>query len=518
MTDTKNKTSEVYDIAIIGGGINGCGIAREAAGRGLKVFLCEKGDLGAATSWASSKLIHGGLRYLEQYDFSLVRKALKERKKLLTIAPHISYGSTFILPYEKHLRSKLLLRTGLFIYDFLAPKHLEKSKYISFNKGDTKGILKSTFTTGFSYSDGRTDDHRLVILNALDAQKMGAKIHTFNGCKKVYVEEGLWHVELENAECIQARTLINATGPWASTFLREKTAGVQSRETLRLVKGSHIVVPKIYQGAHCYIFQSADKRIIFAMPYEENFTLIGTTDVAYEGDPQKATCSASEKEYLINLCNHYFEKQLNVSDILWDFAGVRPLIEDRAEKNASTASRDYRLSVRYAEAEFDTHKNTQKASPPLLNIWGGKLTTYRTLSFQALEKLMPYLEQKQTRKRNHIHAFDSGKKMLPGAIQPWQLMAQLKADYPFLSESMIQRFARTYGTLCLQFLEEKNALIDLGTHFGADLYQAEVDYLIQYEWAKTGESILFYRTKRGLHLSASQQKELNLYVQNKVKN
>lgn len=505
----KNKNPiKIYDIAIIGAGINGCGIAREATGHGYSTFLCDKGDVGAATSASSSKLIHGGLRYLEQYDFKLVYKALKERKNLLNIAPHLSSGSTFILPYEPHLRSKILLRMGLMIYDFLSPKHLAKSKHIKLTKKAYKGILKPSFKEGFSYSDGRTDDHRLVILNALDAKQKGADIQLFNGCKNLSVENNLWKLELEDGQTIFAKTAVNATGPWASLFIQKSVKNIETREKLTLVKGSHITVPKIYEGEHCYIFQSTDNRIIFAIPYEKDFTLIGTTDVAHKGDPLSAKCTKAEKEYLVKLCNHYFEKQISEKDIVWDYAGVRPLIEDREEKTASTASRDYRLSIR--------HEGEEKTSPPLLNIWGGKLTTYRTLSQQALKKLMPYLTKGDiSQQAPSPRPFNSAKNLLPGAIDPTQFSKNLIKTYPFLTRDLATRYATTYGTLCLIFLEGKTELQDLGEHFGSTLYAAEVDYLTQEEWAKTADQIIFYRTKIGLHLTPVQIKKLQTYLAQK---
>lgn len=501
MTTSKDAET-IYDIAIIGGGINGCGIARDAAMKGYSVFLCDKGDLGGETSWASTKLIHGGLRYLETYEFSLVKKALHERQKLHKIAPHIISPMRFILPHEKHLRPKWMIRCGLFLYDFLAPKHLEKSTGVNLEKDDSGVPLKDKFKRGFSYSDCRVDDHRLVILNALSAQENGATVQPFTACKKVEVKDKLWLVTLSNKKIIKARSIINATGPWAGEFIQKAIRGVQARHALRLVKGSHIVVPKIFVHDSSYIFQNDDNRIIFAIPYENDFTLIGTTDENYKGDPSEASCVKEAEKYLCDSVNKYFKLKVLPKHIVWSFAGVRPLIEDRSEK-ASATTRDYRLSLR------------TEAGAPLLNIWGGKLTTYRTLAEESMAKIMPFLDEK-----SEPHNTTDLTPLVGGDIDDRDIEAyrqKLQKEYPWLGEKMLERLPRSYGTLCEKILGLAASEKDLGQHFGADLFQAEVDYLIENEWAKSAEAIVWYRTKLGLYLSDDEVEALEKYVQKKLK-
>ncbi len=497
----KENDNSIYDIAIIGGGINGVAVARDAALRGLKVYLCEKGDLAQGTSSVSSKLIHGGLRYLEHYDFSLVRKALKEREILHHIAPHIVSSLKFVLPHAPHLRSRLLIRLGLFLYDNLFRSRIfPRSKKVKLQRTAMGESLKPQFTHGFTYSDGWTNDVRLTVLNAISAHHNGAAIKTNTNCINAEYTNNIWQLTVQSKnddqQTIQAKTLVNAAGPWAEKLLNDLNLADYSKK-LSLVKGSHIVVPKLFEHNNAYILQTHDERIVFALPYEGSFTLIGTTDIPHNEDPALATTSAEEATYLCNVINQYFKEEITPQDIIWQFSGVRPLIDD-GDGNASKASRDFLIEAPSKDL-------------PLVNIWGGKLTTHRIAAEQVLTELKAYLP--------NIPQSKTATTPLPGGnIQRERLnnyISYLQQTNPWLPASITNRYCRSYGTLAEIFLEGKNKLADLGTHFGGGLYQAEVDYLCSHEWATTTDDILWRRTKMGLHLSLDEQASLKEYLKTK---
>ena len=495
---SRNNTSHL-DVLIVGGGINGAGIALDAAGRGLNVLLCEKGDLGGATSSSSSKLIHGGLRYLEQYEFRLVKEALAEREVLLAKAPHIMWPLRFRLPHQKHLRPAWMIRLGLFLYDSLAKRDfLPRSKRV---KTDSNSPLVSTISTCFEYSDGWVDDARLVILNAIAAQEKGAEILVRTECLEARKQDDVWLVTLRddqgNISQVTTKVLVNAAGPWAASFL-DRMVGFNNPNAMRMVKGSHLIVPKLFGSEEAYILQNKDGRIVFVIPYEDDFSLVGTTDENYTGDPSQAAISAEETQYLLDVVNSYFKVKITAKDIVHTYSGVRPLLE---EKNASAQelTRDYKVELL-----------AKKGEPALMNIFGGKITTYRMLSEHAVDKLktvFPDLANPWTEKVR-----------LPGGCftDKASLQASLAGSYSWLNQQECIRYTRQYGTLCHTFLEDKSALDDMGIHFGAGLYQAEVDYLVDYEWAKTLEDVIWRRTKLGIRLSSEQQYSLSQYIRNRT--
>ncbi len=491
--------TDSYDLLVIGGGINGVGIARDAIGRGLSVCLCEQDDLAAHTSSASTKLIHGGLRYLEQYEFALVGKALAEREVLLRLAPHIIWPLRFLLPHQPHLRPAWLIRAGLFLYDHLGRgrRTLPRSRRVSLRSHPVGQPLQSELRTGFVYSDAWVQDARLVVLNAMDAAQRGAHIHTHTRCVGAWRDTDHWYAELEDPQgrrrTVEARALVNAAGPWAVSFL-DQIASVTHTHALRLVKGSHIVVPKLFDHDHAYIFQQPDRRIVFAIPYEHDFTLIGTTDVDYQADPASPKIDTAEIVYLCDAVNRYFQQQITPADVVWHYSGVRPLLDD-AEDNAAEVTRDYELEL-------------LNDGPPLLNVFGGKLTTYRKLAEEAVDRLGGALGHKQ-------RAWTAHGAPLPGGEQrdiP-ALLETLCLSRPWLPPAMAQRLARNYGTRAAQVLGSASALEHLGEHFGADLYQAEVDYLREHEWARTAEDILWRRSKLGLRVDVPGQQRLLEYLQ-----
>ncbi len=480
-----------FDLFIIGGGINGAGIARDAAGRGLRVGLCERDDLGAHTSSASTKLIHGGLRYLENYEFRLVREALKERERLLAIAPHIIWPLRFVLPHHKGLRPAWLLRLGLFIYDRLGGRiSLPRTERVDLHTPPFGGDLKSAFAAGFAYSDCWVDDARLVVLNAVDARDHGADIRTRTECVAIDRHADHWRLTLQtkdgSQERVTARAIVNAAGPWVDE-IANKASVASNRERVRLVKGSHIVTRKLYEGAHAYIFQHADGRIIFAIPYEDDFTLIGTTDVAVSSPQDAKSVSPEEESYLCALVSEYFATPVTSDDVIWRYAGVRPLFDD-AEESASKVTRDYTLKL-----------NTEGA--PVLSIYGGKITTYRKLAEHALEKLEPHLSA--------TSGAWTGDALLPGGgfhdHSVESVIEEAKAQYPFLPAPMVRRLIRTYGTQTQNVLGDAAMINDLGRGFGADLYEAELVYLKRREFVETAEDALWRRTKLGLRLTEVQQ-------------
>ncbi|MDH4571235.1 glycerol-3-phosphate dehydrogenase [Salinicola acroporae] len=489
---------ESYDLIVIGGGINGAGIARDAVGRGLSVLLVEADDLASHTSSASTKLIHGGLRYLEQYEFKLVAKALSEREVLLKMAPHIIWPMRFVLPHQKHLRPAWMIRIGLFLYDHLGGKQtLANSHGVKFADHPAGVPLKAEFTKGFAYSDAWVQDARLVVLNCMDAAARGARIMTRTRAETAIRSADGWRVTLKTSDGetseVHARGLVNAAGPWAVRFL-DDIASQNHPYSLRLIKGSHIVVERLFDHDYAYIFQQPDGRIVFAIPYERDFTLIGTTDVEHSGAPGKVTIEPDEIAYLCEAINRYFERSIRADDVVWSYSGVRPLLDDH-EDNASEITRDYRI-------QLDT-----VGGAPLLNIFGGKLTTYRRLAEDAVDQLAPTLGQREKSWTQNGHP-------LPGGddANPQQLVASLQSRYPFVPSAMVTRLVFNYGTRALTILGNAERLADLGEHFGADLYAAEVEYLREHEWARTAEDILWRRSKLGLRLDEREQRRLADYL------
>jgi glycerol-3-phosphate dehydrogenase len=503
MTTEKN-----VDLLIIGGGVNGAGIARDAAGRGLAVMLCEQGDLAGATSSASSKLIHGGLRYLEYYQFRFVREALLEREVLLGIAPHIVWPARFILPHDKGLRPALVIEAGLFLYDWLARRNrLDRSRRLDLRTAKEGAPLKDHLTTGFAYSDCRVDDARLVVLNAVDARERGADIRTRTRCVSAKREQGMWSATLLDTRAatttiVTARALVNAAGPWAAEVL-SGVIGHDAGKRLRLVKGSHIIVPRIYEGDHSYVLQNADRRVVFVMPYEMDYSLIGTTEIAFEGDPSKARISADEIVYLCAAVSRYFRKPLDPRDVVESFSGVRPLYDDSAA-TASAATRAYVLDL-----------DAPDGSAPLLSVFGGKITTYRRLAEDAIERLAPQLKPPRAERWTATAPLPGGD-MEDGDFD--RFLRTVRDKYPWLDAAIVARLARAYGTRAQAILGDARGACDLGVDFGAGLFQAEIDYLVGQEFALTAEDILWRRSKRGLHLSPDECAKLGAYVDERVTN
>lgn len=493
------------DIAVIGGGINGCGVARDAAGRGLSVLLAEKSDLASGTSSASTKLIHGGLRYLEQYAFRFVREALKEREVLLSMAPHIISPMRFVLPHHRGLRPALLIRLGLFLYDHLGGrKMLPASETLDLRRDPAGKALKSEFTRGFEYSDCWVDDARLVVLNAMDAFARGAEIRVRTEVVSARRHGGHWQIELRDSvsgqhETVRARALINAAGPWAADVIAHRL-GFPNCASIRLVKGSHIVVPKLFEHEKAYIFQNADRRIIFAIPYEQDYTLIGTTDVDFDDDLSKIAVSEEEIDYLSRAASEYFAATIAPSDVVWAFAGVRTL-HDNGDVAAQEATRDFALEL-----------DGRAGEAPLLSIIGGKITTYRHLAEEALSRLLGVFP--------HAGPPWTSGSVLPGgdfsASGRDQLAHELAAACPALGAATAARLARTYGTLAHQIFAGVTKSDDLGVHFGAGLFEREIAHLVENEWARTADDILWRRTKLGLCVSAAERSYLSDWLAARV--
>ncbi|TFW01471.1 glycerol-3-phosphate dehydrogenase [Oxalobacteraceae bacterium OM1] len=495
------------DVLVVGGGINGAGIARDAAGRGWSVVLCEKDDLASHTSSASTKLIHGGLRYLEHYEFNLVRKALIEREVLLRSAPHIMHPLRFVMPHDAGQRPAWMIRAGLFLYDHLAKREiLPGSHGIDLHEHDAGVPLKAQFRRGFVYSDGWVDDARLVVLNAMDAAERGAQIFTRTACEAVERRGDRWQATLRRADgstlSVSARALVNAAGPWTAKFL-QSAAPQTARKSLRLIKGSHIVVRKLFDHPFAYIFQNPDGRIVFAIPYQQDFTLIGTTDVDYQGDPNKVAIDDGEIRYLCQLANRYFKLPIAPADVEWSYSGVRPLVEDE-NADASAVTRDYRL-------ELDT------AGAPLLSVFGGKITTFRKLAEEASDLLG---------------------NVLPGAAGAWTETACLpggdvfgpqpgnraviefdafvhamQQKHAWLPPALVARYARTYGTRTEVLLARRMSLADLGEEFAPQLYAAEVEYLVRHEWARSAKDVLWRRTKLGLRVPPHTEERIDAWIE-----
>jgi len=494
--------SRVYDVAIIGGGVNGCGIARDAAGRGLSVFLCEQNDLASGTSSSSTKLIHGGLRYLEYYEFRLVREALTEREVLLRAAPHIIWPLRFILPHHKGLRPAWLIRLGLFLYDNLGGrKLLPGTTTIDLTTDEAGTPLKGDFTKGFEYSDCWVIDSRLVVLNAMDAVQHGAVVRTRTTCLGAIRENNLWTITLADGHTgeqrtIQAKALVNASGPWMDTTIAT-LEHKGSEEHIRMVKGSHIIVRKIFNHSRAYIFQNADGRIIFAIPYEHDFTLIGTTDVDFHGDPSTVAITEDEITYLCRAASEYFTSPVTPASVVSSYSGIRPLFDD-GKSDAKAATRDYVLKL---EAQNET--------APLLSIYGGKITTYRKLAESVLEKLSPYLPAMGSTwtAEATLPGGDFAPESFTGEVQ------RLMQHCQILTKAHASRLVRTYGTRALAMTEPLADKEDMGIRFGGDLYEFEVKYLIRHEWAQTAADVLWRRTNLGLVLSSQEADVLQAWME-----
>jgi glycerol-3-phosphate dehydrogenase len=495
------------DVLVVGGGINGAGIARDAAGRGLSVVLCEKDDLASHTSSSSSKLIHGGLRYLEYYAFALVRKALLEREVLLRSAPHIMHPLRFVMPHDAGQRPAWLIRAGLFLYDSLARREfLPGSVGIKLHEHVAGLALKPGFTRGFMYSDGWVDDARLVVLNAIDARERGAHILTRTACSAVTRSATGWTATLTHADGrstkVKARCLVNAAGPWAGQFLHQATSA-PAPQALRLIKGSHIVVPRLFDHPNAYIFQHPDGRIVFAIPYEQQFTLIGTTDLDFHGDPDNVAISDDEVGYLCELANHYFAREIAPADVVWSYSGVRPLVEDSAS-SAAAATRDFRLE-----------HNTDGA--PLLTVFGGKITTFRRLSEDAVNWIAPALGSR-AKAWTGAACLPGGdlfgeKPSKRGVLEFDQWLLSMQKRYTWLPASITARYARAYGTRITSVLANCRRLADMGPEIVPGLYAAEADYLMTHEWACTAQDILWRRTKVGLHAPAGSEAVLERWIE-----
>jgi glycerol-3-phosphate dehydrogenase len=491
-------TSAQYDIFIIGGGINGCGIARDAAGRGYSVALAEMNDLGSGTSSWSTKLIHGGLRYLEHYEFRLVRESLMEREVLWAAAPHIIKPMRFVLPHHSGLRPAWLLRLGLFLYDHIGGrKKLPPTRVLDLSTDEAGKPLKPQFHRAFEYSDCWVNDARLVVLNARDAANRGAVIHTRTKVVSARRDNGVWQITLEGAgqrNTVTAGLLVNAAGPWVDAVLQGSLG--RNAKHVRLVQGSHIVIQRKFEHERAYFFQNSDGRIFFAIPYEEDFTLIGTTDRDYSGDPGKAEISAEEIDYLCAGASEYFREPVTPAEIVWTYSGVRPLFDDGASK-AQEATRDYVLKA-----------DTENGKAACINIFGGKITTYRRLSESVLAEIGKFAG---VRGKSW-----TAKAPLPGGDFPVEgfdaLLADLRKAYPFLTPAHAHRLARLYGTKAHVILGAATSTDALGRNFGADLYEAEIDYLMREEWAQTAQDVLWRRTKRGLRLNKAQAVELDAWM------
>jgi glycerol-3-phosphate dehydrogenase len=499
MQQSADEQDKRYDLLVVGGGINGCGIARDAAGRGWSVALCEQDDLGAHTSSASTKLIHGGLRYLEQLHFALVRKSLKEREILLASAPHIMWPLRFVMPYAAHLRPAWMIRAGLYLYDHLAArKLLPASSSIDLRTHVAGACLATRYRRGFVYSDGWVDDARLVVLTALDASERGATILTRTRCERLVRSGEGWCASLVDESGrrreVSARAIVNATGAWVAHFLHSATPA-RTHRNVRLVKGSHIVVPRLHEHRFAYLFQNPDRRVVFALPYEREFTLIGTTDVDYEGDPAAVNAEPAELDYLCAAANQYFIRQITRADVIWSYSGVRPLLDDES-RDPAAVTRDYALDI------DGTHV-------PMLSVFGGKITTYRRLAEEAVSRLAACLGRDSAPWTAHA--------ILPGGNLPAGGFAVFSSAtgrrYPWLGASLRQRYARAYGTRIDRLLEGARGPSDLGEEVLPGLHARELEYLWRQEWARTAQDVLWRRSKLGLHLAPQSAAVLDAWMQ-----
>jgi glycerol-3-phosphate dehydrogenase len=495
---------QCFDIAIVGGGINGCGIARDAAGRGWSVILCERDDLAAGTSSWSTKLIHGGLRYLENYEFRLVREALSEREVLWSIAPHIIRPLRFVLPYRKGLRPAWMLRLGLFLYDHIGGRErLPVTSTLDLTTDPAGRPLRAgKFRVAFEYSDCRVDDARLVVLNARDAADQGADICCRTEVERAERTSGVWTLHLRNVNSgerrtVRARTVVNAAGPWVEA-VRSHCTGQPARTHMRLVQGSHIVVRKLFDHDRAYILQNPDGRIVFAIPYQGDFTLIGTTDRDFEGDPGKASATTEEIDYLCRAVSESFEQSIHARDVIWSYAGVRPLYDD-GTRDAKAATRDYVLEI-----------DAPSGSPAILSIFGGKITTYRRLAEEVIDRLQPFLPEPARPKSWTAHVPLPGGDFAVTGVD--DLERQVARAFPFLAADHVARLVAAYGTRVGAVLGAEADKLSLGRDFGASLSEAEVGYLVAYEWAQTAEDIVWRRSKLGLRLTVPQIQTLNRWL------
>lgn len=521
--ESVDAQQEAFDLFVIGGGINGCGIARDAAGRGLSVGLAEMNDLAWATSSASTKLFHGGLRYLEYFEFRLVREALIERETLLRAMPHISWPMRFVLPYHPEMRfendtptSRLLssvmpwmkgrrpawlIRLGLFLYDNLGGrKILPGTRTLNLSEEEVGGPLQDRFQKAYEYSDCWVEDSRLVVLNARDAQARGARIMTRTKVVAADRSSGEWQIDLQDelsgeSRTVRAKMLVNAGGPWVGDLIHG-TMRLNSSERVRLVRGSHIVTRRLFDHDKCYFFQGTDGRIIFAIPYETDFTLIGTTDAEHEDPSRRPECTPEERDYLLKFASQYFKKQLTVEDIVWTYSGVRPLYDD-GSKSATAATRDYVLKI------------DQSGGAPVLNVFGGKITTYRKLAEAAMEQILEFFPGK--------HGEWTAGVPLPGGDFPVDgvesLINDLLGRFPFLTKRWATRLVRAYGTEAVSMLSGAKDIDDLGEDFGATITARELNWVIQNEWVRRAEDFLWRRTKLGLRLDAQQIARIDAFIQ-----
>jgi glycerol-3-phosphate dehydrogenase len=496
-------SSDSVDIFVIGGGVNGASVARDAVGRGYSVALAEMNDLASGTSSAATKLVHGGLRYLEHYEFRLVHEALAEREVLWAAAPHIIWPLRFVLPHHKGLRPAFVLRAGLAMYDYMGGRRLlPPTKTLNLTQDVTGKPLKPGYRLGFEYSDCWVEDSRFVVLNARDAANKGARIHVRTKVTSVRRDNGGWTIDLngeDGRQAVHAKLVVNAAGPWVDQVITG-AMGKNGARNVRLVKGSHLVVRKLYDHDRCYIFQNADGRIIFAIPYETDFTLIGTTDEDYKGDPKDVRISDGETDYLLSAASEYFAKPVTRDQIHWSYSGVRPLFDDGASA-AQEATRDYVLKV-----------DGDAASGAAVNVFGGKLTTSRRLAESVLEKIEEVLGKRGA-------PWTKTSKLPGGDFEPLAFEAEarrLHKDYANLPSTLTRRLMRLYGTKAREILGRAETVRDLGQHFGADLYRAEVDYLVAQEWARTAEDVLWRRTKLGLRMSADESAALEDYLAGQV--
>jgi glycerol-3-phosphate dehydrogenase len=515
LTATPLPADADCDVFVVGGGINGVGIARDLAGRGWRVVLCEQDDLAAHTSSSSTKLIHGGLRYLEYYEFALVRKSLQEREALLKSAPHIMWPLRFVMPHNPLMRPAWMIRIGLFLYDHLARRELlSGSCGVRLDQHPLGQPLKPGYTRGFVYSDGWVDDARLVVLCALDAQARGAEIHTRTRCVSAERRDSGWRMGLQsvNGEVryLNGRVLVNAAGPWAESFLRTEAIPAHNERlasrNLRLIKGSHIVVPRCFDHDHAYIFQNPDKRIIFAIPYETHFTLIGTTDVELQGKPGSAHVDESEVAYLCEQVSRYFHKPVSPQDVVWSYAGVRPLLDD-ASGDASAVTRDYLLE-----------SNTTAA--PLLSIWGGKITTFRKLAEEAADAVGRMLgDTRRAWTRGACLPGGDFSGWIESAGKPDQdfklMVSAVRLRYPWLSAALAERLTHAYGSRVDCFLGMSAE--QMGAEVAPDLYESELSYLQREEWACTHEDVLWRRSKLGLHYNVNERQKVANWMSNNQK-
>lgn len=494
------------DLLIVGGGINGAGIARDAAGRGMSVVLCERDDLAGGTSAASSKLIHGGLRYLEHFEFGLVRKALKEREVLLRNAPHIVRPLDFVLPHAPHLRPAWMIRLGLFLYDHIGGREtLPASKGLNLVKHAAGKVLKEAYRKGFQYADCWVDDARLVALSAVDAHRKGAKILTRTELAAAERADGLWQATLRDTrsgeeQAVVARALVNAAGPWAGELIAGPL-GRPGEDTLRLVKGSHIVVPRLVEADCAYILQNPDGRVVFVLPYEQDFSLIGTTDVELEEMPEDLQISREETDYLCASVNRYFSQPLTPEAVVWSFAGVRPLF-DEAEGSASEASRDFVLDI-----------EAPKDEAPLLSVFGGKVTTFRVLAEQAVDDLEACLNVPSADHWTADAPLPGGDL---GGIDFNTFLTKFRADYAWLPGGVASRLAHSYGAMAYDIIGEAGGLADLGEEIFSGFFEAELDHLCAHEWAETKEDVLWRRSKLGLYISSSDEIRLTDFLAARV--